>query len=104
MQYGKPDTFEGLPDGWWELPPDGPSVGGAAGACAVRTGGTMWTIDAWRGSVYPAKATKKTWPGLYGRAFGTLELNATHYRIHPPERMAAWAEQMPERTCKHRIH
>lgn len=96
MQYGKPDTFEGLPDGWWELPPDGPSVGGAAGECAVRTGGTMWTIDAWRGSVYPAKATKKTWPGLYGRAFGTLELNATHYRIHPPERMAAWAEQMPE--------
>lgn len=63
---------------------------------AVRAGGTMWTIRPWRGSVYPSKAPQRTWPHHYGQAFGTLELNATHYRIHPPERMAEWAGMMPE--------
>ena len=55
----------------------------------------MWTIRPRRGSVYPAKAPQRTWPVHYGAAFGTIELNATHYRIHPPERMAEWAEGMP---------
>ena len=62
----------------------------------VRAGGTMWTIRAWRGTVYPQKAPQRTWPEHYGRAFGTIEFNATHYRIHPPERMAEWAAAMPE--------
>ena len=61
----------------------------------VRAGGTMWTIRPWRGTVYPAKAPQRTWPVHYGAAFGTIELNATHYRIHPPERMAEWAAGMP---------
>jgi len=96
MKFGKPESFEGLPEGWWELPPDGPSVRGEAGTCAVRTGGTMWTIDAWRGSVYPTGVPKRVWPKYYGISFDTIELNATHYRIHPPERMAEWAAAMPE--------
>ena len=28
-------------------------------------------------------------------SFSSIELNATHYRIHPPERMAEWADAMP---------
>ena len=48
------------------------------------------------GTVYPAKAPQRTWPVHYGAAFGTIELNATHYRIHPPERMADWAAGMPD--------
>ena len=62
----------------------------------VRAGGTMWTIRDWRGSVYPEKDPQRTWPGHYGRQFGTLEFNATHYRIHPADRMAEWAAAMPE--------
>ena len=96
MQFGKPDTFEGLPEGWWNLPPDGMCVGGEARACTVRTGGTMWTIDAWRGSVYPAGVPKRVWPAYYGKAFDTIEFNATHYRIHPAARMAEWAAAMPD--------
>jgi len=69
---------------------------GGARSLEVRAGGTMWTIRPWRGSVYPEKATQKTWPVHYGRAFGTIEFNATHYRIHPPERMAEWADMMPD--------
>lgn len=82
-----PDTVMGLSSG---LQLDRPAP------LQVRAGGTMWTIRPWRGNVYPEKAPQRTWPVHYGKAFGTIELNATHYRIHPPERMAEWAAAMPE--------
>ncbi len=81
------DTISGLASG---------RTDGKPGALEVRAGGTMWTIKPWRGSIYPAKAPQRTWPVHYGQAFGTIELNATHYRIHPPERMAEWAAAMPD--------
>lgn len=81
------DTEAGLARGLEEV---------AQGPLEVRAGGTMWTIRPWRGKVYPAKAPQRTWPSHYGQAFGTIELNATHYRIHPPERMAEWAAAMPD--------
>mgnify|MGYP005649604571 CR=1 FL=1 len=55
----------------------------------------MWTIKSWRGSVYPQKAPQRLWPELYGEQFAAIEFNATHYRIYPPEKMAAWAKDMP---------
>ena len=104
VKYGKipeEEWDEVLPGVDFSLPPDhvetrsGLVSDGAAASFEVRAGGTMWTIRPWRGSVYPAKAPQRTWPVHYGAAFGTIELNATHYRIHPPERMAEWAEGMP---------
>ena len=62
----------------------------------VTTGGTMWTIRPWRGSVYPTKEPMRTWPEYYGKQFSSIEFNATHYRIYPPEKMREWAEKMPE--------
>jgi len=106
VKYGKipeEDEVALLPSVDFSLPEDhvDTSVGLSSGlgpqaSFAVRAGGTMWTIRPWRGSVYPAKEPQRTWPVHYGAAFGTIELNATHYRIHPPERMAQWAESMPE--------
>ncbi len=108
MKYGKiPEEDQGalLPGVEFDLPPDHGDTqrglahgleGGKPAPLEVRAGGTMWTIRPWRGSVYPAKAPQRTWPEHYGQAFGTIELNATHYRIHPPERMAEWAAAMPE--------
>ncbi len=62
----------------------------------ITTGGTMWTIKPWRGIVYPMKEPMKTWPEYYGKQFSSIEFNATHYRIYPPEKMREWAEKMPE--------
>jgi uncharacterized protein YecE (DUF72 family) len=56
----------------------------------------MWTVRDWRALVYEEKQPQRTWPMQYGRQFSGLELNATHYRIHPPERMAQWAAAMPD--------
>jgi uncharacterized protein YecE (DUF72 family) len=62
----------------------------------VRSGGTMWTVRPWRGKVYPAKDPMRTWANHYGRQFGSIEFNATHYRIYSPEKMAKWADEMPD--------
>jgi len=62
----------------------------------VRTGGTSWRIKSWRGSVYPMKDPMRTWPNHYGKRFGNIEFNATHYRIYSPEKMAEWAREMPD--------
>lgn len=93
MKYGKLEWVDGLD---LALPPDHPQtarvlVSAAALDFSARVGGTMWTVAAWKGSVYPAKLPQKAMPEWYCRQFGTLELNATHYRIHPPETMARWA-------------
>ncbi|MCH1575801.1 MAG: DUF72 domain-containing protein [Flavobacteriales bacterium] len=104
MKYGKipeEEQQELLPGVDFSLPEDHPETArglapGKGRPLEVRAGGTMWTIRAWRGSVYPQKAPQRTWPTHYGQSFGTIELNATHYRIHPPERMAEWAAAMPD--------
>ena len=102
MKFGKLDTApEGL-DWTHPTPPSGFRLAdnvpadAQKGTTVVRAGGTMWTIRDWRGSVYPEKDPQRTWPGHYGRQFGTLEFNATHDRIHPADRMAEWAAAMPE--------
>ena len=99
VKYGKIPEEEQDDVARWTSPPEdhADTANGLASEwdLRVRSGGTMWTIRPWRGSVYPAKAPQRTWPTHYGAAFSSIELNATHYRIHPPERMAEWADAMP---------
>ena len=53
-------------------------------------GGTMWNIPKWKGKIFPAK-TKADQMGLeYCKQFNTIELNATHYKIHGPEIISKW--------------
>jgi uncharacterized protein YecE (DUF72 family) len=103
MQFGKSTTLEGFTADDFALPPDHPQTGrilrgsDPSGAVpVVRCGGTVWTVPAWKGTLYPARGPQREWPHHYGTHFGTLELNATHYRIYPPEKMAAWAAAMPD--------
>lgn len=101
MKFGKLPSIDACTEDFFRLPPVEPRF------CAlnsepqstqveVRTGGTMWTIRPWRGIVYPQKAVQRSWPEWYGKQFSSLEFNATHYRIYPPEKMAEWAAAMPE--------
>ncbi len=93
MKYGKLESVDGLD---LSLPPDHVQTkrvlsGSRPDALEVRVGGTMWNIPAWKGGIYPTKTPQKDFPLWYCRQFGTLELNATHYRIHPPETLRKWA-------------
>lgn len=98
MKFGKVESPEGLR---FELPPD--AIGNAArmAKCqerdpAIYFGGTMWNVKAWKESWYPKGTRIKDFPIAYGRLFGTIELNATHYKIHPAATVAKWAGYVPE--------
>lgn len=93
MKYGKLDSIVGID---FTLPDDHPQTGRVLSgdrpdALEVRLGGTMWTLPAWKGKVYPEKTPQREMPVRYCEQFGCIELNATHYRIHPPETMRRWA-------------
>ena len=94
MKFGKIDRteLEGID---WALPETRFVCEGECSKPKISVGGTMWTIRPWRGSVYPQKDPMRTWPEHYGRQFGNIEFNATHYRIYSPEKMASWADRMP---------
>jgi len=93
VKYGKLESVDGLD---FTLPVDHAQTlrvlsGDRSDDFAVRIGGTMWNIPAWKGKIFPSKTPVKSFPLLYGKHFDTLELNATHYRIHPPETLQKWA-------------
>ena len=96
MKFGKLESHKELEGMDWDLPSSRIEWKGTLQAreTLVRTGGTMWTVREWRGSVYPRKEPIRTWPSYYGKQFGALEFNATHYRIYSEEKMAGWAEEM----------
>lgn len=97
MQFGKLPTTEGLDLVNFELPPSSFLLHSKSnGGCEVRLGGTTWNIPKWVGSTYPDKTPRRLFPQAYSKQFGTIEFNATHYRIYTPEKMAAWAESTPE--------
>ncbi|MFT5183368.1 MAG: hypothetical protein ACI84C_000494 [Flavobacteriales bacterium] len=99
MKFGKLDDIEGIDFG---LPLIHPSTGKVlskskrANTPEIYTGGTMWTLKNWKGKVYPEKTPQKDFAKAYCQQFGTIELNATHYRIHPPETIRKWYDLAPE--------
>ncbi|MDB5252715.1 MAG: hypothetical protein JWP27_1884 [Flaviaesturariibacter sp.] len=79
--------------------PDDPRLNGAvltgvrADRPRVYTGGTQWGLKEWVGTFYPAGTRESGFLDAYIRQYNCVELNATHYKIHPPETMRKWAEK-----------
>ena len=98
MKFGKLESHKELDGMDWDLPCSSIEwkENLSAQETVVRTGGTMWTIRPWRGRVYPRKEPIRTWPCYYGKQFGSIEFNATHYRIYSEEKMIRWANEMPD--------
>lgn len=63
---------------------------------AIRIGTSGWSHAEWRGGFYPRGLAAKDWLARYATEFPTVELNATFYRLPPPEQFAKWAAQVPE--------
>ncbi len=51
--------------------------------------------DDWRGRLYPEREPKRRWLELYARAFDTVEVNTTFYRLARESRVAGWVRQTP---------
>jgi uncharacterized protein YecE (DUF72 family) len=57
----------------------------------VYVGASTWGDKSWTGSIYPAKTPAVAYRSLYPQYFNSIELNATHYNIYPPETIKNWA-------------
>ena len=59
----------------------------------IYLGCTQWKCDAWMGKIYPKGMRDSEILDAYLRQFNSIELNATHYRIFPPEVVSKWASK-----------
>ena len=65
------------------------------GAGIAHVGCSGWVYRDWRGPVYPEKLPQRRWFEHYATLFDTVELNATFYRLPPPETVEGWAAKAP---------
>lgn len=95
MDFGKIHQ-QGLDKVDFTLPPE-PALNRAvltgvkAIAPKVFVGGTQWGLKEWVGQLYPKGTGQTKFLDEYVKQFNTVELNATHYKIYPPETIRKWA-------------
>ncbi len=61
----------------------------------VHVGCSGWQYRSWRGVLYPPGLAQRRWLERYAQVFGTVEVNATFYRLASPEAVAGWLAQTP---------
>ena len=62
-------------------------------------GTSGWSYPSWKPGFYPADLKPLEFLGHYARAFPTVELNTTKYRLPAEGQFERWAEQTPEGFC-----
>jgi len=62
----------------------------------VRIGLALWGFDGWVGDFYPAGSRSRDFLELYVDRMTAVEGNTFFYAVPESERIAAWAEVMPE--------
>jgi uncharacterized protein YecE (DUF72 family) len=63
---------------------------------SIHIGCSGWNYADWRGVLYPPGCAQRRWLERYAEVFGTVEVNATFYRLPPRDAVAAWVDQTPE--------
>jgi len=58
-------------------------------------GTSGWSYEHWRGVLYPEGLPSKGWLERYAEEFGTVELNATFYRLPAEKTFEGWARRAP---------
>jgi uncharacterized protein YecE (DUF72 family) len=62
----------------------------------AHVGCSGWNYVAWRERFYPPRLPARRWLESYGESFGTVEVNATFYRLMKPAAVERWVEQTPD--------
>jgi uncharacterized protein YecE (DUF72 family) len=62
----------------------------------VHVGCSGWNYKDWRGTVYPPGVPASQWLEHYSKLFGTVEVNATFYRLVSRDAVARWVKETPE--------
>jgi len=61
----------------------------------AHVGCSGWNYRDWRGRFYPQSLQPRDWLAAYSRAFDTVEVNATFYRLSTRETVSNWVSQTP---------
>jgi uncharacterized protein YecE (DUF72 family) len=62
----------------------------------VRVGTSGWGYPSWQPGFYPAGLDRGAFLSFYATRLGTVELNATKYRLPSEEQFRSWAAQVPD--------
>lgn len=62
----------------------------------LHIGTSGWVYPHWRGAFYPLGLPEAEWLAFYSRAFSTVEVNRSFYRLPGRDNFAAWRRQTPE--------
>jgi uncharacterized protein YecE (DUF72 family) len=62
----------------------------------IHIGTSGWIYDHWREVFYPKDCPKAKWLDFYTRHYGTVELNASFYRLPKPQTFENWRERTPD--------
>ena len=62
----------------------------------IRLGTSGFNYPEWKGAFYPPDLPAARMLAYYAERFGTVEINATFYRMPTPKTLATWAGQTPE--------
>ena len=65
-------------------------------AATIRLGTQGWNYDGWVGPFYPTGTRTTEYLSVYGRAFGTVEVDSTFYAIPSVRTVRGWANRVPE--------
>ena len=61
----------------------------------LYVGTSGYSYKEWKGTFYPEKIPAKEMLHYYAERLGTVEINATFYRMPQPSMLANWKEQVP---------
>lgn len=98
MLFGelKPAQLKGIE---FKLPAD-PAINkevlrnGKSSPVKVHLGCAKWGRTEWVGKIYPKGAKEKEFLKYYGQHYGSIELNATHYKIYDDITLEKWVEKV----------
>ncbi|HEX3019648.1 MAG TPA: DUF72 domain-containing protein [Chitinispirillaceae bacterium] len=62
----------------------------------ILLGTSGWSYKHWKGVFYPQEIAMKKWFEYFSRAFNTVEINASFYRIPVLKTVQGWNERSPE--------
>lgn len=62
----------------------------------IHIGTQGWNYDDWVGPFYPRGTRSSDYPGLYVRAFDTVEIDSTFYAIPSEASISSWRARAPE--------
>ena len=65
-------------------------------ALRIRVGTSGYNYPEWKGTFYPADLPAAKMLAYYVERFGTVEINATFYRMPTAKTLAAWAAAAPD--------